>query len=153
MAGPNSGSVQALGALAVLAVVVIALSYLQPSMVTGPREGFQATLSAAANYSTPAGGNAMPGPAREQAVKNAPEVVAVPSTGPAEFTNAEQPAGCYPRDQLTPSELLPKDANSIWAQQNPSPALHHFIESIEGSFRDGPAERLNGDDVPHSSKG
>ena len=119
MAGPNSGSVQALGALAVLAVVVIALSYLQPSMLRGPKEGFQATLSAAANYSAPAGGNAMPGPAREKAVKQAPEVVAVPSTGPAEFTNAEQPAGCYPRDQLTPSELLPKDANSIWAQQNP----------------------------------
>lgn len=39
--------------------------------------------------------------------------------GPAQFGNAEPPAGCYPRDQLTPSELLPKDPNSIWAQQNP----------------------------------
>ena len=39
--------------------------------------------------------------------------------GPAGFGNAEQPAGCYPRDQLTPSELLPKDPNSVWAQQNP----------------------------------
>ena len=39
--------------------------------------------------------------------------------GPAQFGNAEAPAGCYPRDQLTPSELLPKDPNSIWAQQNP----------------------------------
>ena len=37
----------------------------------------------------------------------------------AEFGNAEAPAGCYPRDQLTPSELLPKDPNSVWAQQNP----------------------------------
>jgi len=39
--------------------------------------------------------------------------------GPAEFGSADQPAGCYPRDQLTPSELLPKDMNSIWAEQNP----------------------------------
>ncbi len=39
--------------------------------------------------------------------------------GPAGMTNAEAPAGCYPRDQLTPSELLPKDMASIWAEQNP----------------------------------
>jgi len=39
--------------------------------------------------------------------------------GPAQFSAAEAPAGCYPRDQLTPSELLPKDMASIWAEQNP----------------------------------
>ena len=39
--------------------------------------------------------------------------------GPAQFGSADQPAGCYPRDQLTPSELLPKDMNSVWAEQNP----------------------------------
>lgn len=39
--------------------------------------------------------------------------------GPAGFGAADQPAGCYPRDQLTPSELLPKDMNSVWAEQNP----------------------------------
>jgi hypothetical protein len=39
--------------------------------------------------------------------------------GPANFGSAESPAGCYPRDQLTPSELLPKDTNSVWAEQNP----------------------------------
>ena len=39
--------------------------------------------------------------------------------GPSEFDSAQGPAGCYPRDQLTPSELLPKDPNSVWAQQNP----------------------------------
>jgi hypothetical protein len=83
------------------------------------REGF-ATLSAASNSSASAGGSAMPGPSRERAVKTAPEVAPVPSTGgPADFGNAESPEGCYPRDQLTPSELLPKDPNSVWAQQNP----------------------------------
>ena len=40
-------------------------------------------------------------------------------TGPAAFDSPQGPAGCYPRDQLTPSELLPKDPNSVWAQQNP----------------------------------
>ena len=40
-------------------------------------------------------------------------------TGPSEFDSAQCPAGCYPRDQLTPAELLPKDPNSTWAQQNP----------------------------------
>ena len=39
--------------------------------------------------------------------------------GPSEFDSPQGPAGCYPRDQLTPSELLPKDPNSVWAQQNP----------------------------------
>jgi Sec-independent protein translocase protein TatA len=39
--------------------------------------------------------------------------------GPAQFGSAEAPAGCYPRDQLTPSELLPKDMTSVWAEQNP----------------------------------
>jgi hypothetical protein len=39
--------------------------------------------------------------------------------GPAQFSSAQPPAGCYPRDQLTPSELLTKDMNSVWAEQNP----------------------------------
>lgn len=30
------------------------------------------------------------------------------------------PKDCYPKDQLTPSELLPGDPNSKWAQVNPS---------------------------------
>jgi hypothetical protein len=40
-------------------------------------------------------------------------------TGPADFGATPNPNGCYPRDQLTPGELLPKDGNSTWAQQNP----------------------------------
>jgi hypothetical protein len=30
------------------------------------------------------------------------------------------PADCFPKDQLTPAELLPADANSKWAQSVPS---------------------------------
>jgi hypothetical protein len=39
--------------------------------------------------------------------------------GPSNFSSVQPPAGCYPRDQLTPSELLPLDQSSIYAQQNP----------------------------------
>lgn len=31
----------------------------------------------------------------------------------------QQPNGCFPRKQLSPSELLPKDNNTLWAQMNP----------------------------------
>ena len=109
---------KALGALALLAVVVVGLTYLNPNLFNS-REGFQATLSAASNYSAAAGHNAASGPVRENVVRNASEAAPTPSAGPADFGAAEQPAGCYPRDQLTPSELLPKDSNSVWAQQNP----------------------------------
>ena len=32
----------------------------------------------------------------------------------------DKPVDCYPRDQLSPEELLPGDANSEWAKINPS---------------------------------
>ena len=115
----SKNGMQPLFVLAGLALVVVALAYLQPTLFSR-REGFQATLSAASNYSAPAGGNSASGPAREVAVKTAPAVASLPAgEGPADFGSSEAPAGCYPRDQLTPSELLPKDPNSVWAQQNP----------------------------------
>uniref|UniRef100_A0A6C0DCV4 Minor capsid protein P11 C-terminal conserved region domain-containing protein n=1 Tax=viral metagenome TaxID=1070528 RepID=A0A6C0DCV4_9ZZZZ len=118
MTGSKDG-MQSLFLLAGLAVVVVALSYLQPNLFVGGREGFQSTLSAASNTAAPAGSMSAPGPSRERAVKTAPEVAPMQPNGPADFGSAESPAGCYPRDQLTPSELLPKDSNSVWAEQNP----------------------------------
>jgi len=38
---------------------------------------------------------------------------------PMPFKDAEKPANCYPKDQITPQELLPNDPNSKWAQVNP----------------------------------
>lgn len=35
------------------------------------------------------------------------------------FPAANPPANCYPKNQLTPQELLPNDPNSKWAQVNP----------------------------------
>ena len=119
MASSNIGGVQALFVLGGLAMAVVALAYLQPNMFGNKREGFQATLSAASVSAKPAGDVSAPGPQREVAVKSAPEVAPTPASGPADFGSAEAPSGCYPRDQLTPTELLPKDPNSVWAQQNP----------------------------------
>jgi hypothetical protein len=120
MSPTNSRGFQPILILAALAVAVVAVAYLQPSLFSGScSEGFQATLSAASNSSAAAGGMTMAGSVRASTVMNAPEVVPAPIAGPADFGSAEAPSGCYPRDQLTPSELLPKDPNSTWAQQNP----------------------------------
>jgi subtilisin family serine protease len=42
--------------------------------------------------------------------------------GPVPMAGAQKPQGCYPREQLNPSELLPADMNSQWAQVNPTGA-------------------------------
>lgn len=100
-------------------------------------EGFAdaPVLQTDSNESQSAGMNETPGDKQKKAVMAAVNAVATPSmgntdisenfanmddiTGPAAFDDAHGPAGCYPRDQLTPGELLPKDGNSTWAQQNP----------------------------------
>jgi hypothetical protein len=129
-------------ALVVLAVFVGAAYLLNPSYVGrlfGSREmrdsfvdGANGTLSANSN-SKANGTNDTSGAVQKAAVIANPNVAAPPGAaagsegyadlsdmeGPAKFGNADAPAGCYPRDQLTPGELLPKDPNSVWAQQNP----------------------------------
>jgi hypothetical protein len=42
--------------------------------------------------------------------------------GPVPMAGAGKPQGCYPREQLNPSELLPRDVNSQWAAANPAGA-------------------------------
>ena len=44
------------------------------------------------------------------------------SLGALPMAGASKPQGCYPREQINPSELLPKDMNSQWAQANPTGA-------------------------------
>ena len=122
-----------------IALVFGAVYLVDPTffgLLTKKDEGFYAgTLGSDANYEAMAGQNDMPGDMQEEAVM-ANEHVVEPmreeeeekeegfanvgqDAGPASFDNPEGPAGCYPRDQLTPSELLPKDPDSVWAQQNP----------------------------------
>jgi hypothetical protein len=131
---------------AVLVVLIVAGLYiLDPSLggLLKKREGFEATMGSEANYTEQVGTTDIPGPQRRrETMENAnvastqdqaapvPSEAQMPTTvqgfadlstmeGPASFGDAQAPAGCYPRDQLTPSELLPRDPNSVWAQQNP----------------------------------
>ena len=43
-----------------------------------------------------------------------------PNSGPVGLNGNQLPNDCYPKDQLTPGELLPQDPNSKWAQVNPA---------------------------------
>lgn len=131
---------QTLVTAAVVTIVVVAGLYLLDPTLFGilrSKEGFEATESANANYAAQAGQNDVPGDQRKrentgvatsmggdatssEQVPNAEGFADLASMeGPAAFGDAQAPAGCYPRDQLTPVELLPKDPNSVWAQQNP----------------------------------
>lgn len=40
--------------------------------------------------------------------------------GPFGLGGNKQPADCYPKDQLSPEDLLPGDANSVWAKNAPA---------------------------------
>ena len=132
-----------------VAAVLLGGAYLlNPSYVSGLfgyREGFEATnmpstMSEQSNYASTSGGQNVSGDQQRRETQANANAAATPTAtsggaptgatkegdadlsdyeGPAQFGSAEAPAGCYPRDQLTPSELLPKDPNSVWAQQNP----------------------------------
>jgi hypothetical protein len=144
MASPNVRSIT-LGVLA-FALVVAGLYLIDPTFfgLLATNDGFTgSTLSGNANSTQAAGQNQAPGAPQKAAVLANPNAAVdgfagedasgnVASfvgaegfadvqdvTGPAAFDSAANPAGCYPRDQLTPGELLPKDPNSVWAQQNP----------------------------------
>ena len=130
MAGLSVDTRTILMVVLVVAVLLGGAYILNPSYTKRMlrMEGFESgmsTMSADANYTQEV--QDVSGAVQESADMSNPNV-ATPVTkegfeslgeGPAQFGNAEPPAGCYPRDQLTPSELLPKDPNSVWAQQNP----------------------------------
>lgn len=143
MASPNARSIT-LGAFALI-LVLVGYYLVDPTFfgLLSRYDGFadKPTLSANSNSKQPAGMNEMAGAPQEAAVLANPNVDSFADkdgsgnvasftgaegfadvqdvTGPAAFDSAANPAGCYPRDQLTPGELLPKDPNSVWAQQNP----------------------------------
>jgi len=116
-----------LGLLAI-AAVVFAAYLIDPTLggLLSRKDGFMATLSADSLGSL-VGAASMGAAGADRAKENAknPNVAKEGFAnlggyeGPASFGDAEKPEGCYPRDQLTPGELLPKDTNSVWSQQNP----------------------------------
>lgn len=112
--------------LVALAVVLFAVYLIDPSLggLLRRSDGFMATLSGSALGDKPANFPGGSGAQQQAATMNNPNRAEGFSNmadmeGPASFGNAEKPEGCYPRDQLTPGELLPKDQNSVWSQQNP----------------------------------
>lgn len=147
MSGVDTRTIVISAVLVVL--IVVGLYILDPSLggILKKREGFaDATMGSEANYTQEVGQNDIPGEVRRREntqqgfVASQQDQAAPPSDeaqlptagqniqgfadlstmeGPASFGDAQAPAGCYPRDQLTPSELLPRDPNSVWAQQNP----------------------------------
>uniref|UniRef100_A0A6C0LQB6 Minor capsid protein P11 C-terminal conserved region domain-containing protein n=1 Tax=viral metagenome TaxID=1070528 RepID=A0A6C0LQB6_9ZZZZ len=129
MAGINSRDIL-LGLFAV-GLIVLAVYLIDPTLggLMPRKYGFQAsTLSSASLGSQPANFPGGSGAVDRAGVMQNPHVASSGNEGftsltgyegPSEFGNAETPEGCYPRDQLTPGELLPKDTNSVWAQQNP----------------------------------
>ena len=118
-----------LGAVvAVLALyVVYHLDNTLFGLIRSPTEGFNdasgseadimAQLEQAANSVT--GGAAPPAPTPTTSATGEGFADLASMEGPAAFASAEAPAGCYPRAQLTPVELLPADQDTIYAQQNP----------------------------------
>jgi hypothetical protein len=113
--------------LVALAVVVFAVYLIDPSLggFLRRKDGFMGTLSPNSNGNKKADFPGASGTMLQQAIMNNPNVAREgfanlgDMEGPASFGNSETPEGCYPRDQLTPGELLPKDQNSVWSQQNP----------------------------------
>lgn len=131
--------------IAVVVLVLAGFYLIDPTFfgLLGRREGFESTMGADSTGSGAAdpGSTDMPGEKEKKEVLGNTHSAGGDSattsvsgfqdasgegfanledvTGPASFGSAQGPAGCYPRDQLTPGELLPKDQNSVWAQQNP----------------------------------
>jgi hypothetical protein len=139
-----AGSKHLLSGVLVLAVVGVLVYLVDPTMfgLLKSKQGFADLATSTSTGEMSGGGYNQDGVTQEKNDKKNPNSVggdansgnpltAQPSQssegfanlasmeGPADFGTAGAPAGCYPRDQLTPSDLLPKDQNSVWAEQNP----------------------------------
>ena len=125
-----AGSRDLILGLVSIAIVGLTVYLVDPSLggLLRSKDGFMATLSSDSNGEMPPEMRGSGGDAARKAVLSNPNVARTSNEGfanlggyegPAAFGNAETPEGCYPRDQLTPGELLPKDQNSVWSQQNP----------------------------------
>jgi len=125
MAGGSSRDA-VIGVMAI-GLVLVGVYMVDPTLggLLKSKDGFTGTLSSASLGNQPPDFPGGSGASNRAAVMSNPNVSNEhgPSLsgyeGPASFGNAETPEGCYPRDQLTPAELLPKDQNSVWSQQNP----------------------------------
>jgi hypothetical protein len=162
-----------LTALGVIVVVALIVYMLDPTLggILAPKafdEPFETLAQSAGPYAASA--SAMSGAAThaEQALSGAAEHAEQALSGAAAHVmpsgasldqyapvggsdavniGGSMPANCYPQDNLNPAELLPKDPNSKWAQQNPAgqgdlegknflPAGHNVgIDTVSSSMR------------------
>ena len=122
MAGASNS--EAVWVVVSLLVVAVGVYILDPTMfgLLPMKYGFTGTMSPESLGVKPPT-FVQTGEMNRNAVMSNPNVASSDTLGgyegSASFGNAEKPEGCYPRDQLTPGELLPKDQNSVWSQQNP----------------------------------
>ena len=56
----------------------------------------------------------------DEVVGHTENQVSEPAVTDVEDKKNQYPNDCFPKDQLTPSDLLPGDANSTWAKVNPA---------------------------------
>lgn len=126
--------------LAVLVLVLlVGVAYMMDNTLFGllkRREGFEnagnviATTAAASMNGEPADAFQNGNDDRNEVMGNenvvggneVTEGFEVLNPAPMPFPAAEKPANCYPKNQLSPTELLPADPNSKWAQVNPQSA-------------------------------
>lgn len=115
-----------LAVVALVAVVYILYSSNQPSKTTTTMMASPMANKIEAFENAPADAVGMPTNTMAMPVVNAGEAmgmneqpmgVAQPMDGMA--VN-QLPSECYPKDVLSSADLLPRDANSLWAQVNPS---------------------------------
>ena len=115
--------------LLVLAVAVAAVYTFAPHLFRGilPGSGARELFANVPKKKLPAASGVAPAP------KHAPKPASGKTEGFSDYQDTEamgsvpmaaakKPAGCYPREQLNPAELLPHDVNSAWAQVNPQGA-------------------------------
>lgn len=111
-----------LGVLALLAIGYLVYSYTpaMPSttMPVMTKEGFAAAPADQVQMaSAPSAGVMTVDGSEPITVMEQPQGVA--QMGP-DLSQNQIPSECYPKDVLMPSELLPPDSSSLWAQVNPS---------------------------------
>ena len=120
-------------ALAIIAgLVYYSRNQAQPSVEEGFMEGeHQEEQQMADEMVHPNAAPAMKGPSNECGNPEASEPMGHnevfksvanfdENADPTGLNGNQLPKDCYPKDQLTPGELLPQDPNSKWAQVNPS---------------------------------
>lgn len=109
-----------LGVLALAAIGYLLYSYQTGSpMMPMMKEGFQAAPADQVQMASGLGGAGVSTVDGSEPIELVEQPQGVAQVGP-DLSQNQIPSECYPKDVLMPSELLPPDSNSLWAQVNPA---------------------------------